>query len=88
LRNASRLDVVVDDSCFGCAGGFGAATFAGFSALGFSEVHFGGGGFAGLPQEIRKVTDSSFNPQRKNRFRSLIYATFPAPSWTDVIGQL
>jgi hypothetical protein len=49
-----------------------AATFAGApeDALGFSVVHFGGGGFAGLPHDIKKPTASKLKPKR-NGFRSL-----------------
>ncbi|HEX6769465.1 MAG TPA: hypothetical protein VF208_08950, partial [Candidatus Binatia bacterium] len=71
---------------FGAAG-FGAAGF-GFSAGRFSPVHFGGGGFAGLPHETKKVIANNFNPLCKIRFCSLIETTFPAPSWTDLMGQL
>ena len=82
VRSSSKL---VFGSGFGGAGGFGAAGF-GFSAGKFSPVHFGGGGFAGLPHETKKVIASNFNPLCKNRFCSLIESTFPAPSWTDLIG--
>jgi hypothetical protein len=41
-------------------------------ALGFSAVHFGGGGFAGFPQEIKKVTTSMLKPYLNNGFCSRI----------------
>jgi hypothetical protein len=41
-------------------------------ALGFSAVHFPGGGLAGLPQEIRKMTANKLKPWLNNGFRSLI----------------
>src|SRR4026209_1997111 len=72
----------------GGASGFGAAGF-GFSAGRFSPVHFGGGGLTGLPHETKKVIANNFNPLCKIRFCSLIIeTTFPAPSWTDLMGQL
>jgi hypothetical protein len=61
LRNASRLDPVSD---FGA--GFAAADLAPspVEALGFSEVNFGGGGFAGLPHEIKNIPATRLNPKR------------------------
>jgi hypothetical protein len=44
----------------------GAAGFAA-RAGGFSADHFGGGGFAGLPHETKKVTASNFKPLRRIR---------------------
>jgi hypothetical protein len=67
-------------------GGFGAAGFAA-SAEGFSADHFGGGGFAGLPHDTKKVIVSNFNPLCKIRFCSPIETTFPAPSWTDLMAN-
>jgi hypothetical protein len=64
LRNASRLDAdPVSD--FGGAG-FDAADLAPspVEALGFSPVHFGGGGFAGLPHEIKNIPATRLNPKR------------------------
>src|SRR5512140_3501477 len=62
----------------GAGGGLGAAG-VGFSAGRFSPVHFGGGGFTGLPHETKNATAKNFNPLCKIRFCSLIETTFPAP---------
>jgi hypothetical protein len=81
LRNASRLDVE-PGSGLGGAGGLGASGFVGVAAgaFGFSAVHFGGGGLAGLPQENKNPTTNSFTLSRKTFVCSLIETTFPAPS--------
>jgi hypothetical protein len=43
--------------------GFGAAAICWpDDPLGFSAVHFGGGGLAGLPQEIKNITANKLNP--------------------------
>jgi len=82
VRSSSKL---VCGSGFGEVGGFGAAGFAATAGR-FSAVHFGGGGFAGLPHETKKVTASNFNPLCKIRCCFPIETTFPAPFWTDLIG--
>ena len=58
LCNASRLEEE-PGSGLGGAGGFGGAPV---DALGFSAVHFGGGGLAVPPQEIRNVAANKFTP--------------------------
>jgi hypothetical protein len=53
------------------AGAGGAAGFAPLEASEFSVVHFGGGGFAGLAHDTKKITADRPQPKR-NGFRSLI----------------
>ncbi|MGH7875230.1 MAG: hypothetical protein ACREQO_23805 [Candidatus Binatia bacterium] len=61
MRKASRLESVPLSGF--CGAGFAAADLAAspVEALGFSELHFGAGGFAGFPQEIKKVTATTVN---------------------------
>jgi hypothetical protein len=72
LRNASRLDcaelsgLVVGDFC---------AEACAFDALGFSVVHLGSGGFAGLLHALNSASDNK--PQVKIKF----------PLRTDMAGS-
>src|SRR5688572_14387564 len=61
LRSASRLESVPG---LGFAGAAGVALAIPLpnGALGFSAVHVGGGGLAGLPQEIKKITANKLKP--------------------------
>jgi hypothetical protein len=59
-RNASKLEP--ESGAAFAADGAGFAAAVPEPALGFSAVHFGGGGLAGLPHEIKKVTANNPNP--------------------------
>jgi hypothetical protein len=59
LRKASRLEVVLG-SDLGAA--LAAAVAAPVEALGFSAVHFGGGGAAGVPQEKKNIIANKLKP--------------------------
>ena len=71
LCNASRLEPGVT-SDFATTGLLAALAELPLAALGFSAVHFGGGGLAGLPQPNNPTSANTLNPWLSNRLCCLI----------------